>query len=315
MKIEFKIPMLNLQLFAEGAGGTGAGAGDGGTAQGQGVTEAAALPQTKGAKINPLANVKYGIQEDAAPAAEVPKTTEAPPDLNAEFEKLIKGQYKEQYDARVQDTIQKRLKGSKETVDKYNALTPTLELLARKYGVDATDIDALNKAIQDDDSYFEEEALEKGMSVQQLKEFKKMERDNAELRKQMQDQQQKQNADKLVASWMNQAEEAKKVYPSFDMKKEMENPRFLDLLKSNVDVKTAYEVVHKDEIIPAAMQFAAQSVESKIAKKIAANGSRPTENGMSSGSPAVVKSDVSQLSKADRQEIIRRVQRGEKIRF
>ena len=30
MKIEFKIPMFNLQLFAEG----GAGAGDGGTAQG-----------------------------------------------------------------------------------------------------------------------------------------------------------------------------------------------------------------------------------------------------------------------------------------
>ena len=315
MKIEFKIPMLNLQLFAEGAGGTGAGAGDGGTAQGQGVTAAAALPQTKGAKSNPLASVKYGIQEDAAPAAEVQKTTEAQPDLNAEFEKLIKGQYKEQYDARVQDTIQKRLKGSKETVDKYNALSPTLELLAKKYGVDAADIEALNKAIQDDDSYFEEEALEKGMSVQQLKEFKKMERDNAELRKQMQDQQQKQNADKLVASWMNQAEEAKKVYPSLDLNAEMQNPRFIDLLRSNIDVRTAYEVIHKDDIIRGAMQFTAQTVESKIAKKIAAGGSRPAENGMSSGSPAVVKSDVSQLSKADRQEIIRRVQRGEKIRF
>ena len=315
MKIEFKIPMLNLQLFAEGAGGTGAGAGDGGTAQGQGVTEAAALPQTKGVKNNPLANVKYGIQEDAAPAAEVQKTTEAPPDLNAEFEKLIKGQYKDQYDARVQDTIQKRLKGSKETVDKYNALTPTLELLAKKYGVDAADIDALNKAIQDDDSYFEEEALEKGMSVQQLKEFKKIERDNAELRKQMQDQQNQQNANKLVASWMNQAEDAKKVYPSLDLNAEMQNPRFLDLLRSNIDVRTAYEVVHKDDIIRGAMQFTAQTVESKISKKIAANGARPAENGMSSGSPAVVKSDVSQLSKADRQEIIRRVQRGEKIRF
>ena len=315
MKIEFKIPMLNLQLFAEGAGGAAGTGGDGGTAQGEGVTAAAALPQTKGEKNNPLANVKYGIQEDVAPAAEVQKPTEAPPDLNAEFEQLIKGKFKDQYDARMQDTIQKRLKGSKETVEKYTALTPTLELLAKKYGVDAADIDALNKAIQDDDSYFEEEALEKGMSVQQLKEFKKMERDNAELRKQMQEQQNQQNANKLYASWMNQAEEAKKVYPSFDLKAEMQNPRFLDLLRSNVDVKTAYEVVHKDEIIPAAMQFAAQTVETKIAKKIAANGARPAENGMSSGSPAVVKSDVSQLSKADRQEIIRRVQRGEKIRF
>ena len=315
MKIEFKIPMLNLQLFAEGAGGTGAGAGDGGTAQGQGVTEAAALPQTKGAKSNPLANVKYGIQEDAAPAAEVPKTTEAPPDLNAEFEKLIKGQYKEQYDAKMQDTIQKRLKSSKETVDRYNALTPTLEILAKKYGVEATDIEALNKAIQEDDSYYEQEALEKNISVQQLKEIKKMERENANLRKQMHERARQENANKLYASWMAQAEEVKKIYPGFDLRAELQNPKFLELLNSNVNVQTAYHVVHMDEIIPAAMQFSVKTAESKLAKKIAAQGARPAENGMSSGSPAVVKSDVSQLSRADRDEIRRRVARGEKIRF
>ena len=316
MKMKSFIPMLNLQLFAEGGAGGAAGGtgGDGGTAQGQGVTGAAALPQTKGAKNNPLAEVKYGIQEDAAPAAEVQKPTEAP-DLNAEFEKLIKGQYKEQYDARVQDTIQKRLKSSKETVDKYNALTPTLELLAKKYGVDATDVAALTKAIEEDDSFFEEEALAKGVTVQQLKEYRKMERENADLRRQMQEQQTKENANKLYAGWMTQAEEAKKVYPSFDLKTEMNNPKFLELLRSNIDVRTAYEVMHKDEIISGAMQFTAKTVEQKIANKIAANGSRPSENGMRSQSAAVVKSDVSKLSKADRAEIIRRVQRGEKIRF
>lgn len=314
MKMKFFLPMLSLQVFADGAGAA-SGAGDGGTAQGQGVTEAAALPQTKGAK-NPLAGVKYGIQEETAPAAEVQKTTEQEPaDLNAEFEKLIKGQYKEQYDAKMQDTIQKRLKSSKETVDKYNSLAPTLEILGRKYGVDASDIEALNKAIQEDDSYFEEEAMEKGISVQQLKEIRKIERENADLRKQMQERQNQENANKLYSAWMNQAEDAKKVYPSFDLRTEMSNPKFVDLLRSNIDVRTAYEVLHKDEIIPAAMQFTAKTVESKIAKKIAANGARPAENGMSAGSPAVVKSDVSQLSKADRQEIIRRVQRGEKIRF
>ena len=306
--------MLSLQVFAEGAG-----AGDGGTAQGQGVTEAAALPQTKGAKNNPLANVKYGIQEDA-PAAEVQTaTSEAQPDLNAEFEKLIKGQYKEQYDARMQDTIRNRLKGKDsqiaELTDKQNAVSPILELLAKKYGVDAADINALNKAIQDDDSYFEEEALARGLSVQQLKEVKKMERENADLKAKMQEQQSKENANKLYATWMNQAEDAKKVYPSFDMKAEMNNPKFVDLLRSNVDVRTAYEVIHKDDIIRGAMQFTAQTVEKKIANKIAANGSRPSENGMRSQSASLVKSDVSQLSKADRAEIIRRVQQGEKIRF
>ena len=114
---------------------------------------------------------------------------------------------------------------------------------------------------------------------------------------------------------MNQAEEAKKVYPSFDLKAEMQNPKFLDLLRSNIDVRTAYEVLHKDDIIRGAMQFTAKTVESKLAKNVAAQGARPAENGMSSGSPAVVKSDVSQLSRADRDEIRRRVARGEKIRF
>ena len=316
MKFKTFIPMLSLQIFAEGAGGAAAGAGDGGTAQGQGATEAAALPQTKGAKSNPLANVKYGIQEEAAPAAEVQEvSTVAQPDRNAEFEKLIKGEYKDLYDARVQDTIQKRLKSSKETVDRYNALTPTLEMLAKKYGVDATDIESLNKAIQEDDSYYEEEALEKGISVQQLKEIRKMERENAALKAQVDEAQRQENGKKLYSLWMHQADETKMVYPSFDIQTEMKNQKFLDLLKSNIDVRTAYEVIHKDEIIQGAMQFTAQTVESKLAKKIASNGTRPSENGMSSQSASVVKSDVSQLSKADRAEIIRRVQRGEKIRF
>ena len=313
MKNKSFIPMLSLQLFADG-GSAGAGAGDGGTAEGQGVTAAAALPQ-KGVKSNPLANVKYGIQEEAAPAAGVQTETVAQPDRNAEFEKLIKGEYKDLYDARVQDTVQKRLKGTKETVDKYNALTPTLELLANKYGVDATDIEALTKAISDDDTYYEQEAMEKGMSVQQLKEFKKMERENAELKAQMEEAQRLENGKKLYAAWMQQANEAKDVYPSFDLRTEMKNPKFEDLLRSNIDVRTAYEVLHKDEIIPAAMQFTAKTVEQKLTNKIIANGARPSENGMSSQSAAVVKSDVSQLSKEDRAEIIRRVQRGEKIRF
>ena len=301
---------VNLQLFAEGAGG-----GDGGTgAEGaKGVTAAAAMPQTKGVK-NPLADVKYGIQEgDNTPAAEVEATPTE--DRNAKFEALIKGEYKDLYDARVQNTIQQRLKGQKETVDKYNALAPTLQVLAKKYGVDASDVEALNKAIEEDDSYFEEEALKQGMSVQQFKEFRKIQQENADLKAQMQEQQTKDNANKLYAGWMNQAEETKKVYPGFDLRTEMANPKFMELLKSNIDVRTAYEVLHKDEIIPAAMQFAAKTAEQKLANKIIAGGARPTENGNSSQSAAVVKDDVASLSKADRKEIICRVQRGEKISF
>lgn len=300
---------INLQVFAEGGDG-----GDGGTGA-EGTTGVpASVPglQKKGEK-NPLANVKYGIQEDAQ-TADVQKQ-ETVVDRNAEFEKLIKGEYKDLYDARVQDTIQKRLKGSKETVDKYNALAPTLEMLSRKYGVDASDIDALNKAIEEDDAYYEDEALEKGITVEQLKSIKKMERENAELKRQMQEQSVRENADRIYAKWMHESDALKGVYPGFDLNTELQNPKFVDLLKSNIDVRTAYEVLHKDEIIPAAMQFTARQVEQKLTNKIMAGGQRPMENGISSQSASVIKSDVSQLSKEDRAEIIRRVARGEKIRF
>ena len=318
MTNQFYFQKLNLQLFAEGAGGGDGGTGaDGAT----GVTATNAVSQTKkGVKSNPLANVVYGKQADAAQTADVQnETTEAEvvqqPDRNAEFEKLIKGEYKDLYDARMQDTIQKRLKGTKETVDKYNALSPTLEMLGKKYGVDPNDTEALNKAIAEDDAYYEEEALERGVTVDQLKEIKKMERENAELRKIKQEQENREKGQQLYSQWMEQAEKAKAIYPSFDLRAEMSNPKFTDLLRANIDVRTAYEVVHKDDIIPAAMQFTAKTVEQKLTNKIIANGARPAENGSSSQSSTVVKSDVSQLTKADRDEIRRRVARGEKISF
>lgn len=304
---------LNLQLFAEG------GAGDGGTGAAEGATgetAVAAVQQTKGSK-NPLADVKYGIQEDSAQTSPVQETAEVveTPDRNKEFEKLIKGEYKDLYDAKMQDTIQRRLKNTRETVEKYEALTPTLEMLAKKYGVDSADINALNRAIEEDDSYYEDEALEKGITVQQLKEIRKMERENSELRRQMQEKESRENANRLYQQWMEQAQQVKAVYPSFDLSTEMQNPKFIDLLRANIDVRTAYEVLNNDKIIPAAMQFTAKQVEQKLTNKIVANGARPSENGMSSQSASLTKSDVSQLTKADRQEIARRVARGEKIRF
>ena len=310
--------ILNLQLFAEGTG-TASGGADGGTGPegAMGATVTDAMSQRKGVKNNPLANVVYGKQpqakvEESSPVSEV-KPSNTTEDRNAKFEELIKGEYKDLYDARMQDTIQKRLKASKETVDKYNELTPTLEVLAKKYGVDASDIKALNKAIEEDDSYFEDEALEKGVTVEQLKEIKKMERENAELKRQMEDRQRKETASKQYAQWMQQAEEAKRTYPNLNLNEEAKNPQFLRLLNSGVDVGTAYKAIHMDELIPAAMQYTAKTVEQKIANKVLANGSRPTENGNSSQGATVVKNDVSKFTRADRREIAQRVARGEII--
>lgn len=310
-----------IQLFGEGAGGGDGGTGTGGTGAaaptGQETTAAPAQPQRKGVKANPLADVKYGIQ-DEAPVAEAQQAAAPaadPVDRNAQFEALIKGEYKDLYDARVQNTVRERLKGNEATVQKYNSLTPTLELLAGKYGVDVNDIEALNKAIEDDETFYEDEALEKGISVQQVKEYRKMMRENAQLKAERDRAQDRERMERQFAALTRDAEALKQKYPNFDLNTETQNKDFVSLIRAGVPLETAFMVIHKDEIIPAAMQYTAKQVEQKVVNNIRAGTQRPAEGAMGGQSATLVKSDVSQLTKADRKEINRRVARGEKIRF
>ena len=129
------------------------------------------------------------------------------------------------------------------------------------------------------------------------------------------EQQNQEQANALYAAWMQQAEQLKTVYPGFDLATELQSEQFRALLRSNVPVQTAYEVVHKDEIIPAAMRFTAEKIQEKTVNSIRAGQRRPAEGAMASQGAVQIKSDVSQLTKADREEIARRVARGEKIRF
>lgn len=315
-------PLFCIQLFGEGAGGGDGGTGTGGTGAaaptGQETTAAPAQPQHKGVKENPLANVKYGKQEEV-PAAEVQEkatqVAEDPADRNAKFEALIKGEYKDLYDQRVQNTVRDRLKGNEATVQKYNSLAPTLELLASKYGVDVNDIDALNKAIEDDETFYEDEALEKGMSVQQVKELRKMMRENAQLKAERDRAQDRERMERQFAALTREADALKQKYPTFDLNTETQNKDFVSLIRAGVPLETAFMVIHKDEIIPAAMQYTAKQVEQKVVNNIRSGVQRPAEGAMGGQSAVLVKSDVSQLTKADRKEINRRVARGEKIRF
>ncbi|MDY3224811.1 MAG: hypothetical protein SOW84_02915 [Candidatus Faecousia sp.] len=308
MKFFSMIRGMNLQLFAEGAG-DGSGTGDNAPAAGE---------TAKGAK-NPLANVVYGKQEGAPAAGEQPETKEGAGESAETFDSLIKGKYKADFDRQVQDIVQKRLKGSKEMETALNGkisqMQTVLDELAQKYGVDGTNLEALTNAMHADDKFFEQEAQDKGMSVQQLRQIKNMERENESLRRQMRERADREQAEAIYSKWMQDAEIVRQQFPDFDLQKELENPQFTSLLRANVDVATAFQVIHKDELIPAAMQYTAREVQNKMANSVAANNARPKENGIGNGASAIVKTDVSQLTKADRAEIARRVARGERIVF
>ncbi|MBQ4065847.1 MAG: hypothetical protein IJD10_07075 [Clostridia bacterium] len=332
---------LDLQLFAEG----GAGAGDGGTAAGgatgvngtdaasqSGVTPADAVSEgsktaKKGVKTNPLANVRYGVQKGEAEGAqaaavqeqETPAGETSQADREAEFTRLIEGEYKDLFQAKTQEIVRARVREAKTASDQQEAMneaiSPILDLLGRKYGVDPKDVKALGVALENDDAMFEAEAEKHGMTAQAYRKLVKAENEANRAKRLLAERSKREQADRDYAAWSRQADETKAFYPDFDLRTELKNEQFRSLLKANIDVKNAYEMVHRDELMTAAVAYASQKAEDKVANRVRANAVRPSENGMASPSSAVTKSDVSQLSKADLKEIERRVMRGEKISF
>ena len=88
------------------------------------------------------AGSESGVTEaNAQPQAEVS------PNGPEDFEKLIKGPYKQAYDARVKSILQQRLKNSRETAEKYAAAQPVLELMRQRLGIEGEDYGAMEQAL------------------------------------------------------------------------------------------------------------------------------------------------------------------------
>ena len=267
-------------------------------------------------------------EEQAEPKVAEPKQEEPKPAQQEKqsFDDLLNDEeYKGEFNKRVQDIVQKRLKTAKASEEKLTKLTPLLDLIAHKYGVDldSTDIDELVQKVTDDDELYEQEALEKGLPVDALKQIRKVESENALLRRAEADRQaEKEEAERRAAfneQFMKLREEGnavKAMYDTFDFDTEMRNPDFLRLaFTPGVGVKTAYEIIHKDEIIGGAMQYAAKKAQQEAAASIASNSKRPVEGWTGNNSPANTKIDVSALTSQQRKDYIKRAARGEKITF
>ncbi len=95
----------------------------------------------------------------------------------------------------------------------------------------------------------------------------------------------------------------------------MNDKRFVTLLRNQVDMRTAYEVLHSGEILPAAMEYAARAVEQGISASLQSALRRPVENGMGAASAATVRQSPNHMSRGDYQEVCRRVERGERVSF
>jgi len=181
-----------------------------------------------------------------------------------------------EYNGRMQETVRARLKGARQAEETLRTLQPVLQELRRKVGV-ADDAALAGSMRQAED------------------------RRKAQLQAHFQE-------------ILRQCTEVRKVYPGFDLQKELRDPRFARLTapESGVDVRTAFEALHREELAPAMMAFAAKKAQEKLAGAMRSGGLRPPENG-SQGVGAVLQDDPRSLSKKERENIRRRVRSGEKI--
>ena len=252
---------------------------------------------------------------ETAPAEE---TQQTPEDRRAKFKALLEGEYKSEAQEWAQSTIKERLKGAKEAESVLNKLQPALEALITKHGLESGDLDGLVKKITDDDSLYEDEALERGIPVETLKEMKALERQSKEYQRMQAENQQRQLMQAHFQKLSEQANAARQLYPGIDLRQELANPTFARLTHPSVgiDVRTAYEIAHRDEIQPRAMAAVAQQTQQKMSASVQAGASRVSENGLKpSGGAVSLSDDPRNWSRAERQKIAERARRGERITF
>ena len=332
-----------LQLFAgEGAGasaggeggGDGAvsGANDGVAAEHQrllelGVPEEKLRKRAKRASAKlPEGAVRTAPKEKAQPQEQVATAETNPTEDKTETTAPARMSWDEimadpEYNKQMQLTVQSRIKNAKVAEDALSKLAPALELLARRHGLNAEkmDYDAIAKAISDDDAYYEDKALELGVSLETAKRIDQQERDHARQQKQEAMNLEQQRLQNHFLKLEQQGEALKKVFPNFDLRTELQNPKFAQMTSPNslMSLEDAYYAVHRKEIEAARSQVIAQKTAEKFSNAIQAGSRRPDENGTSGQAPSVTTFDYSKASKEQRESLKREIYaakaRGEKL--
>ena len=326
---------INLQMFADGAGGEGDGAGDAGSGA---ISQEAAAPVR--AKVGMYADrlqqdyirgqkpaqAVVAPQEAAKPATEaraaaVEKAAE--PSKKPTFQELIEGEYKDEYSKHTQEIVKKRLGPAKDAEARLAQLAPALQVLAERYGLDFSDLSkadpaALVKAVEDDDALYEQYAMREGITTEQAKKQMRMEREVAQARAQRTAQENEQQMRERYERLQQQSEEFKKSMPGFDLRAELQNPAFGKAIVNGFDVKSAYYAAHANDIdaMYAArtneqLRQTAEAAKQNAAKAIQSGQRRPTENG-ATGAPASTapKIDISKLTAKDFRDMAAQAARG-----
>lgn len=253
--------------------------------------------------------------------AAAPETTEGqqaeqtPEEREKAFNDMINGDFRDLFDARMQKAIKERVGEVKQLQQQIQQQNDVIGLVAKKYGISTDKMGDIREALESDDVFWEEAAADQGMAVDSYKKMVKLEVENEALHKAREEAERKNQKDAVFQKWDREAEELKRMYPQFDLQSEIQDKRFLDLMGAGIDMRTIYETLHHDEILPALMQQTAKAATKQQAAAARSGQMRPAENGMSSRPAAQTVKDPAKMTKEERQEYARRAARGEIITF
>lgn len=296
--------LLHAHMFdgAEGAGG-----GDASSSNNGDSAEGTEPTVVYGKAEEPEAESQVGADENEG-EGEVDT-----PDLEGEFDELVKGKYKQQYDARVQNAINRRFKNSQDyqsTIGEYEDAT---QILYAKYGLKAGDIKGLKNALENDNGLYAEAAEQEGLTTEKYRENLRLKAEAERGRSMMEEFKAQQERQQTFERWDAEAGELREAFPNFDLNAEFENETFMNNLNRIGSVKDAFYVTHLQDILSGAMQHSERAATKAAVDNFKANASRPIENGVKH-SPAIVrKDDPSKWTEKELFEVAERARRGEKI--
>lgn len=221
----------------------------------------------------------------------------------AEFECLIRGEYKKEFGERVRKIIERRLKEVKAAKENGKAAPPNDEAKAAADGNEKENKNEgkeKNEKMNNEkrDTVADKDRLIKALIAQ-----------NEELKRQSEEQQRKSAARERAVRLREEAQAVKRQYPQFNFEAEIKKEGFVKLLRAGVGMKEAFEVCNMEAILGQRETAA----EKKAAEQIRAKGTRPVENGTKADCGVLFGKNVSKLTKKQRAELARRAEKGEKI--
>lgn len=249
-----------------------------------------------------------------------------------EFEKLIKGKYKNVYQNRVQSLVKDRLSTKDKQISDMQKKESTgnqiFALIANKYNVQPDDLDGLLKAVTEDKDLFAEKALAAGVTTEEARnDFFNQQKTNAQ-EEELETLRREKAARELDTHLRTIAAETMKEFPNFNLEEEFQNSSFrtaLDFIAQQrneqnektgrndeiYDLTTAYKMAHFDELQKDLVKRSSSAAISAAAQSIQSGARRPTENAVKKSGTTTQRKSVEDMSDAEFDAFYEKVRRGE----